>query len=141
MKSSWPFPASGVDFVPPAAPGAWRRPPPTNEQGFVPRPRLHLIRFHGVLAPNAKLLRPEIIPNVPVNVNTFSADDAEVPPLAAPAPMSWARLLKRVFEIDIEQCPQCGHVEDHCRHRASPRDYQDPHPSRLARPSTAPTSG
>jgi hypothetical protein len=22
--------------------------------------------------------------------------------------MSWARLLKRVFEIDIEQCPQCG---------------------------------
>jgi len=22
--------------------------------------------------------------------------------------MSWARLLKRVFEIDIEHCPQCG---------------------------------
>jgi hypothetical protein len=22
--------------------------------------------------------------------------------------MSWARLLKRVFEIDIEQCPRCG---------------------------------
>ena len=35
---------------------------------LVPRPRLHLIRFHGVLAPNAKL-RPEIIPNVPVNVS------------------------------------------------------------------------
>ncbi|MGH7261640.1 MAG: transposase, partial [Nitrospiraceae bacterium] len=29
---------------------------------LVPRPRLHLIRFHGVLAPNAKL-RPEIIPS------------------------------------------------------------------------------
>ena len=28
---------------------------------LVPRPRLHLIRFHGVLAPNAKL-RCEIIP-------------------------------------------------------------------------------
>ncbi|MGH8566211.1 MAG: transposase [Gammaproteobacteria bacterium] len=28
---------------------------------LVPRPRLHLIRFHGVLAPNATL-RPEIIP-------------------------------------------------------------------------------
>jgi hypothetical protein len=74
---------------------------------LVPRPRLHLIRFHGVLAPNARL-RPEIIPNVPVNVNTPSADHAEVPPPAAPSPMSWARLLKRVFEIDIEQCPQCG---------------------------------
>ncbi len=28
---------------------------------LVPRPRLHLIRFHGVLAPNARL-RPDIIP-------------------------------------------------------------------------------
>jgi hypothetical protein len=74
---------------------------------LVPRPRLHLIRFHGVLAPNAKL-RPEIIPNVPVNVNTFSADHAEVLPPAAPAPMSWARLLKRVFEIDMEHCSPCG---------------------------------
>jgi hypothetical protein len=26
----------------------------------------------------------------------------------APVRLSWARLLKRVFEIDIEQCPQCG---------------------------------
>jgi hypothetical protein len=32
---------------------------------------LHLIGVHGVLAPNARL-RPEIIPNVPVNVNTLS---------------------------------------------------------------------
>jgi hypothetical protein len=40
--------------------------------------RLHLIRFHGVLAPNARL-RAEIIPNVPVNANTPSADHAEVP--------------------------------------------------------------
>jgi hypothetical protein len=33
---------------------------------LVPRPRLHLIRFHGVLAPNAKL-RSEIIPSSPTN--------------------------------------------------------------------------
>ncbi|MBA2593546.1 MAG: transposase [Gammaproteobacteria bacterium] len=33
---------------------------------LIPRPRLHLIRFHGVLAPNARL-RPEIIPSVPLN--------------------------------------------------------------------------
>ena len=26
----------------------------------------------------------------------------------APARMSWARLLKRVFEFDLEHCPQCG---------------------------------
>jgi hypothetical protein len=29
---------------------------------LVPRPRLHLIRFHGVLTPNAKL-RSDIIPS------------------------------------------------------------------------------
>ena len=89
---------------------------------LVPRPRLHLIRFHGVLAPHAKL-RPEIIPSsghqaghipgpgipsVPVNTNTPSADHAEASPAVAPVRLSWARLLKRVFEIDIEQCPQCG---------------------------------
>ena len=26
----------------------------------------------------------------------------------APARMSWARLLKRVFDIDIDHCPNCG---------------------------------
>ena len=52
---------------------------------LVPRPRLHLIRFHGVLGPNATL-RPDIIPNVPVNVNTPSADHAEVPPSRGACP-------------------------------------------------------
>jgi hypothetical protein len=47
-------------------------------------------------------------PNVPVNVNTPSADPAEAPPAAAPVPMSWARLFKRVFDIDLEHCPRCG---------------------------------
>ena len=27
---------------------------------------------------------------------------------ATPARLSWARLLKRVFNIDVEHCPQCG---------------------------------
>ncbi|MGH8480819.1 MAG: transposase, partial [Gammaproteobacteria bacterium] len=71
---------------------------------LVPRPRLHLIRFHGVLAPNARL-RPEIIPSVPLNAHPPSADP---PDPAAPARLSWARLLKRVFNIDIEHCPHCG---------------------------------
>ena len=31
---------------------------------LVPRPRLHLIRFHGVLAPNAKL-RSLVVPQGP----------------------------------------------------------------------------
>ena len=41
--------------------------------------------------------------------------------------MSWARLLKRVFEIDIEHCPQCGGtLKIIAANRTSPRDYQDP---------------
>jgi putative transposase len=40
---------------------------------LVPRPRLHLIRFHGVLAPNAKL-RCEIIPNPAEHATEHSTD-------------------------------------------------------------------
>ena len=35
-------------------------------------------------------------------------DDAAHDAYEAPARMGWARLLKRVFGIDIEHCPQCG---------------------------------
>jgi hypothetical protein len=35
-------------------------------------------------------------------------EDAAHPAHEAPARMSWARLLKRVFDIDLEYCPQCG---------------------------------
>ena len=72
---------------------------------LVPRPRLHLIRFHGVLAPNAKL-RSEIVPTPAERATEPPTDHAqgqgETPRL------SWARLLKRVFDIDIEHCPNCG---------------------------------
>jgi hypothetical protein len=72
---------------------------------LVPRPRLHLIRFHGVLAPGAKL-RCKIIPSSAERATEASTDDA--PAQGAPARLSWARLLKRVFDIDIENCPNCG---------------------------------
>ena len=74
---------------------------------LVPRPRLHLIRFHGVLAPNATL-RPQIVPSEP-NHHTVPAQDhqAETPP-SAQRRLSWARLLKRVFEIDMTACSKCG---------------------------------
>src|ERR1700730_4069128 len=72
---------------------------------LVPRPRLHLIRFHGVLAPNAKLRR-EIIPSPPEQATEPACDHANAH--SEPARLSWARLLKRVFDIDIEHCPNCG---------------------------------
>ena len=74
---------------------------------LVPRPRLNLIRFHGVLAPNAKI-RSLITPGRPV----LDKDAAVAPHRAShhwtAGRMSWARLLKRAFDIDIEHCPHCG---------------------------------
>ena len=76
---------------------------------LVPRPRLHLIRFHGVLAPNAKL-RARVVPAGPQGQADASERAAAEPGCVhfRPARMSWARLLKRVFEIDLEHCPNCG---------------------------------
>ncbi len=79
---------------------------------LVPRPRLHLIRFHGVLAPNAKL-RPLVVPQGPeVQEQTTEvavADECETETVhSRPHRISWARLLKRVFDIDMQHCPNCG---------------------------------
>jgi hypothetical protein len=75
---------------------------------LVPRPRLNLIRFHGVLAPNHKL-RAEVVPKQASTVTPSTADDEqpEVAGINAAWRISWARLLKRVFNIDIETCPHC----------------------------------
>ena len=35
-------------------------------------------------------------------------DDAAHDAYEAQARMSWARLLRRVFDLDLEHCPQCG---------------------------------
>ena len=41
----------------------------------------------------------------PIGRRDLVHPSAEAPPAAAPVRMSWARLLKRVFEIDLEHCP------------------------------------
>ena len=80
---------------------------------LVPRPRLHLIRFHGVLAPNAKLralVVPQVVPQEPEPPAqvTQPADCEANCAHHRPVRLSWAKLLKRVFEIDMEHCPNCG---------------------------------
>ncbi|HRI67904.1 MAG TPA: hypothetical protein PK156_26885, partial [Polyangium sp.] len=88
---------------------------------LVPAPWFNMIRFYGVLAPNAKL-REQVVasakPYVPAPENT------ELEPLQLPlfgkkfdepeANVShkrrkpWAWLLKHVFAIDVNVCPKCG---------------------------------
>jgi hypothetical protein len=79
----------------------------------LPRPRLHLIPFdrsQGRPLPwrahaHAKL-RSEIIPSPPEPATEPACDHAQAQ--RRPARMTWARLLKRVFDIDIEHCPNRG---------------------------------
>ena len=71
---------------------------------LVPRPRLHLIRFHSVLAPNAKL-RSQVVPVPPQKTTAGEGDCAHQH--SKPVRMTWARLLKRVFDINVERCA-CG---------------------------------
>jgi hypothetical protein len=76
---------------------------------LVPRPRLHLIRFHGVLAPNAKL-RALVVPQEP-EAPAQETKPAECEANCAhhrPVRLSWAKLLKRVFDLDLEHGPNCG---------------------------------
>ncbi len=80
---------------------------------LVPRPRLHLIRFHGVLAPNAKLralVVPQKVPQAPGPAAQEAAPAECVANCAhhCPVRLSWAKLLKRVFDLDLEHCPNCG---------------------------------
>jgi len=71
---------------------------------LVPRPRCHLVRYHGVLAPNASHRRL-VLPAPPPEP---AHDDAEATGARTRAAMSWAQRLRRVFAIDISRCPRCG---------------------------------
>lgn len=70
----------------------------------VRRRRLHLIRFHGVLAPNAKL-RALVVSQE----DETPAQAAQLSECVAgcthhrPVRLSWAKLPKRVFEVDMER--------------------------------------
>ena len=73
---------------------------------LVPPPRLHLLRYHGVLAPRARARdRGRIVPAKPVA--ELAADgDTSAPPCAHR--LGWATLLARVFSSDLSACAACG---------------------------------
>jgi hypothetical protein len=63
---------------------------------LVPLPRVHQVRYGGCLAPHSKL-RGSITP-------TPRQQGVAEPEASSPSPhWSWARLLKRVFAIDMER--------------------------------------
>jgi hypothetical protein len=91
---------------------------------MVPPPWFHMIRFYGVLAPNAAL-RKQVVssarpsasaalstsPEAPAGGEQLSlfdhfvkADDAGAPSGRRP----WAFLLRHVFAVDVTVCPRCS---------------------------------
>ena len=77
---------------------------------LVPKPQKNLIRYHGVLAARARL-RPHVVAAARPEQHVLEETPAPERPVAPPRPgryMSWAQLLKRVFEFDVLCCPQCG---------------------------------
>lgn len=76
---------------------------------LVPKPRVNLTRFHGVFAPNSKH-RARVTPGKRGKGREIRASDGTQgkSPEGSRAPMNWAQRLKRVFDIDVETCDQCG---------------------------------
>jgi hypothetical protein len=67
---------------------------------LVPLPRQHQLRYGGCLAPHSNL-RAAIIPT-PRQQGVEESEGATASPN-----WTWARLLKRVFAIDMAHCPVC----------------------------------
>ncbi len=75
---------------------------------LVPRPRVHLTRYHGVLGPHYKY-RKQIVPKkkTELTLAPSNVDADSDKPKTCERRISWARLLKRVFDIDVTVCPKC----------------------------------
>lgn len=76
---------------------------------LVPPPRIHAIHYHGFLAPAAKL-RSLVVPGRAVQLRVrgpLEAPACAAAPPTSPYYISRAKLLKRVYNIDL-MCPRCG---------------------------------
>ena len=74
---------------------------------LVPKPRVNLTRFHGVFAPNSQH-RARVTPAKRGKGNKTKAWDEPQTPAERRTSMTWAQRLKRVFNIDIDTCRECG---------------------------------
>ena len=97
FKSSWRDGTIGVKFTPLEF--------IEKLSAMVPLPRRHLFRYHGLLAPNSEF-RSQILPIA----DSHDKDEEKAAAILPKKPLriSWADLLKRVFQIDLAQCPDCG---------------------------------
>ena len=72
---------------------------------IIPPPKTHLVKWSGVFAPNSKhrkmiVLKPDNKKGI-INKENFTSEN----PLKN---YPWAKMLARVFQIDISVCDRCG---------------------------------
>jgi len=75
---------------------------------LVPPPRMHLTRYHGVFAPHSKLRAAVTPAHRGLGAAKQPPAGSAKPPTPRHVAMDWARRLKRVFGIEIEDCARCG---------------------------------
>jgi len=78
---------------------------------LVPPPRMHLVHYYGVLAPNAKL-RPLVVPEAPQEETTLTCgaeciEEERAGRTTRRRWVPWAELLLKTFAIDVFECPKC----------------------------------
>jgi hypothetical protein len=72
----------------------------------VPPPRFHTVKYAGVLAP-ASPWRSRIAPQPKLPPQASESQESELLPKPAGTYRAWAELLKRTFDIDVLECPNC----------------------------------
>jgi len=116
---------------------------------LIPKPRINLVVYHGILAPRARDRAAAVARAVPLaragaGASACPADAAAPPSSASPSrrAFAWADLLRRVFEIDVLACACGGRlrfvatIEDPpvvqriLRHLGLPTDTPGPAPAR-----------
>ncbi len=103
---------------------------------------MHRTRFHGVWAPNAKL-RSSVVPQQPAQEpSSCNGHDKKTDRRR----YGWAKLMARVFKVDVLTCPKCGAqgmqmiafitearpIREILESVGLPADSPEPAPSRLA---------
>ena len=72
---------------------------------LIPPPRRNIIRYHGVFSPRSKLRR--LIVPAPVELQNSNGTKEPVS-MGCAHRTGWAKLMARVFDIDVLACPKCG---------------------------------
>jgi hypothetical protein len=75
---------------------------------LVPPPRIHLTRFHGILAPHSQFRKLVVPQKIEEKIENPTGDKTLPIDNQKQNRISWAKLLSRVFALDMDNCELCG---------------------------------